>query len=174
MKTPHKLPRVVAKNLGNTVWQCFWRLFKKFMIPSPSGSHLKCLKWVFPCTTQIALFWPKLLPALFLKKPWYPCPFEILEEALYLFAGGFIVWIPSWWTVIKLAANRLQQHLRTTLTDRRLMSKWYIRRWRRRWFFGSRYRTSTGTRLRAGKKWRYAEWADQTPETISEYKRTLL
>jgi hypothetical protein len=24
---------------------------------------------VFPCTTQIALFWPKLLPALFLKKP---------------------------------------------------------------------------------------------------------
>jgi hypothetical protein len=37
---------------------------------------------VFPCTTQIALFWPMLLPALFLKKPWYPCPFEILEEAL--------------------------------------------------------------------------------------------
>jgi hypothetical protein len=36
---------------------------------------------VFPCTTQIALFWPKLLPALFLKKPWYPCTFEILEEA---------------------------------------------------------------------------------------------
>jgi hypothetical protein len=32
---------------------------------------------------QIALFWPKLLPALFLKKPWYPCPFEILEETLY-------------------------------------------------------------------------------------------
>jgi hypothetical protein len=31
---------------------------------------------------QIALFWLKLLPALFLKKPWYPCPFEILEEAL--------------------------------------------------------------------------------------------
>jgi hypothetical protein len=37
---------------------------------------------VFPCTTQIALFLPKLLPALFLKKPRYPCPFEILEEAL--------------------------------------------------------------------------------------------
>jgi hypothetical protein len=38
---------------------------------------------IFPCTctTQIALFWPKLLPALF-KKPWYPCTFEILEEAL--------------------------------------------------------------------------------------------
>jgi hypothetical protein len=28
-----------------------------------------------------ALFWPKLLPALFLKT-WYPCPFEILAEAL--------------------------------------------------------------------------------------------
>jgi hypothetical protein len=25
---------------------------------------------------------PKLLPALFLEKPWYPCPFEILAEAL--------------------------------------------------------------------------------------------
>jgi hypothetical protein len=37
---------------------------------------------VFPCTTQIALFWPKLLPALFLKKPCYLCPFEILAEAL--------------------------------------------------------------------------------------------
>jgi hypothetical protein len=34
--------------------------------------------------TQIALFWPKLLPvfSLFLKKPQYPCPFEILAEAL--------------------------------------------------------------------------------------------
>jgi hypothetical protein len=37
---------------------------------------------VFPCTTQIALFWPKLLPAIFLEKPGYPCPFEILAEAL--------------------------------------------------------------------------------------------
>jgi hypothetical protein len=36
---------------------------------------------VFPSTIQIALFWPKLLPALFLKT-WYPCPFEILAEAL--------------------------------------------------------------------------------------------
>jgi hypothetical protein len=42
---------------------------------------------VFPCTTQIALFWPKLLPAFFLKKPWYLCPFEILEEALLCHAG---------------------------------------------------------------------------------------
>jgi hypothetical protein len=31
---------------------------------------------------QIAFFWPKLRPALFLKKPGYPCPFEILEETL--------------------------------------------------------------------------------------------
>jgi hypothetical protein len=37
---------------------------------------------VFPCTMQIALFWPKLLPALFLTKSWYPCPFEILAGAL--------------------------------------------------------------------------------------------
>jgi hypothetical protein len=40
---------------------------------------------VFPCTTQIALFWPKLLTALFLKKPSYPCPFEILVEALCMY-----------------------------------------------------------------------------------------
>jgi hypothetical protein len=73
------------------------------MIPAPSGSHLmglNCVKTygkyfidpkrseilsifqVFPFTTQIALFWPKLLPDLFLKKPWYPCPFEIMAEAL--------------------------------------------------------------------------------------------
>jgi hypothetical protein len=59
-------------------------------LPAPSGSHLKWLNVlklmgkhfidpkssdilsifeVFPCTMQIALFWPKLLPALFLKKP---------------------------------------------------------------------------------------------------------
>jgi hypothetical protein len=83
------------------------------MIPAASGSHLRCLKcaktygkifywpkkeWnsvvfqVFPCTTQIAPFWPKLLIALFMKKPWYPCPFEILEEALiaYHFFNLFI------------------------------------------------------------------------------------
>jgi hypothetical protein len=39
---------------------------------------------VFPCMSQIALFWPKLLPALFLKKTRYPGPFEILAEALPL------------------------------------------------------------------------------------------
>jgi hypothetical protein len=46
------------------------------------SSEILSIFQVFPCTTQIALFGPKLLPALFLKKPWYPCPFEILEEAL--------------------------------------------------------------------------------------------
>jgi hypothetical protein len=29
---------------------------------------------------KLPFFWPKLLPALFLKKPRYPCPFEILVE----------------------------------------------------------------------------------------------
>jgi hypothetical protein len=49
----------------------------------PNSSEILSIFQVFPCTTQIALSWPKLLPAFFLKKPWYPCPFEILEEALY-------------------------------------------------------------------------------------------
>jgi hypothetical protein len=44
------------------------------------------IRSVFPGTTQIALFWPKLLPALFLKKPRYPCPFEILAEALRVYS----------------------------------------------------------------------------------------
>jgi hypothetical protein len=48
----------------------------------PKSSEILFIFQVFPCTTQIALFWPKLLPALFLKKPWYPCPFDILEETL--------------------------------------------------------------------------------------------
>jgi hypothetical protein len=52
----------------------------------PKSSEILSIFQVFPYTTQIALFWPKLLPALFLKKPWYPCPFEILEETL-----GFLV-----------------------------------------------------------------------------------
>jgi hypothetical protein len=46
------------------------------------NSEILSIFQVFPCTPQIALLWPKLLPALFLKKPRYPCPFEILEEAL--------------------------------------------------------------------------------------------
>jgi hypothetical protein len=48
----------------------------------PKSSEILSIFQVFPCMMQIALFWPKLLPALFLKKPWYPCPFEIREEAL--------------------------------------------------------------------------------------------
>jgi hypothetical protein len=45
----------------------------------PKSSEILTIFQVFPCTTQIALFWPKLLPALslrsldipalFLKKP---------------------------------------------------------------------------------------------------------
>jgi hypothetical protein len=49
-------------------------------IIDPKSSEILSIFQVFPCTTQI--FGPKLLPALFLKKPWYHCPFEILEEAL--------------------------------------------------------------------------------------------
>jgi hypothetical protein len=49
----------------------------------PKSSEILSIFQVFPWMTQIALFLPKLLPALFLKKPWYPCPFEILEETLY-------------------------------------------------------------------------------------------
>jgi hypothetical protein len=48
----------------------------------PKSSEIMSIFQVFHCTTQIALFWPKLLPALFLTKPWYPCPFEIQEETL--------------------------------------------------------------------------------------------
>jgi hypothetical protein len=48
----------------------------------PKSSEILSIFQVFPCMTQIALFGPKLLPALFLKKPWYPCPFEILAETL--------------------------------------------------------------------------------------------
>jgi hypothetical protein len=48
----------------------------------PKSSEILSIIQVFPCTMQIALFWPKLLPALFLKKLWYPCPFEIMEETL--------------------------------------------------------------------------------------------
>jgi hypothetical protein len=35
----------------------------------PNRSEILSVLQVFPCTTQIALFWPELLPALFLKKP---------------------------------------------------------------------------------------------------------
>jgi hypothetical protein len=35
----------------------------------PKSSEIPSIFQVFPCTTQVALFWPKLLPALLLKKP---------------------------------------------------------------------------------------------------------
>jgi hypothetical protein len=35
----------------------------------PKRSKILSVFQVFPCTAQIAFFWPKLLPALFLKKP---------------------------------------------------------------------------------------------------------
>jgi hypothetical protein len=38
----------------------------------PKRSEILSDFQVFPCTTQIARFWPKLL---------HPCPFEILAEA---------------------------------------------------------------------------------------------
>jgi hypothetical protein len=50
----------------------------------PKMSEIQSIFQVFPCTTQTALFWPKLLPALLLMKPLYPCPFDILAEALQL------------------------------------------------------------------------------------------
>jgi hypothetical protein len=64
----------------------------------PKSSEILSIFQVFPCTTQIALFWPKLLPALFLKKPWYLCPFEILEEALVK-KGFSTVMIQGWHSV---------------------------------------------------------------------------
>jgi hypothetical protein len=33
----------------------------------PKSSEILLIFQVFPCTTQIALIWPKLLPALFLR-----------------------------------------------------------------------------------------------------------
>jgi accessory gene regulator protein AgrB len=44
------------------------KLMRKHFI-DPKSSEILSIFQVFPCTTQIALFWPKLLPALFLKKP---------------------------------------------------------------------------------------------------------
>jgi hypothetical protein len=50
----------------------------------PKSSEILSIFQVFHCTMQIAVYWPKLLPDLFLKKPWYPSPFEMLAEALSL------------------------------------------------------------------------------------------
>jgi hypothetical protein len=46
----------------------------------PKRSEIRSVFQVFPCTTQIAIFWLKLLPALDITL--YHCPFEILPEAL--------------------------------------------------------------------------------------------
>jgi hypothetical protein len=35
----------------------------------PKSSEILSIFQVFPCMMQIVIFWPKLLPALFLKKP---------------------------------------------------------------------------------------------------------
>jgi hypothetical protein len=51
----------------------------------PKSSEILSIFQDFPWRKLPFFFWPKLLPALFLtclKKPWYPCPFEILAEAL--------------------------------------------------------------------------------------------
>jgi hypothetical protein len=45
-------------------------------------SELQMVFKFFLATIQIAIFSPKLIPALFLKNPRHPCPFEILAEAL--------------------------------------------------------------------------------------------
>jgi hypothetical protein len=42
---------------------------KHFIDPKTKSSEILSIFQVFPCTTQITLFWPKLFPALFLKKP---------------------------------------------------------------------------------------------------------
>jgi hypothetical protein len=49
--------------------------FKGKHFIDPKRSEILSVVQVFPCTMQIALFWPKLIPALFLK---------ILAEALKL------------------------------------------------------------------------------------------
>jgi hypothetical protein len=55
----------------------------------------------FPCTTQIALFWPKLLPALFLKKPdilpfWNPGR-NTTHTQLYQLHSCNISSFEQWW-----------------------------------------------------------------------------
>jgi hypothetical protein len=59
------------------------------MIPAPSVSHLKCLKCVKTYEKNILLKCKQKnkseLSKNPFKKPWYPCPFEILAEALSVF-----------------------------------------------------------------------------------------
>jgi hypothetical protein len=57
------LPLKNKKNFLNVL-----KLVGKHFI-DPKSSEILSIFQVFPCTTQIALFGPKLLPALFLKKP---------------------------------------------------------------------------------------------------------
>jgi hypothetical protein len=71
---------VIYDNISISVLNVLRLMGKHFIYPK--SSKILSVFQVFPCTTQITFFWPKLLPALFLKKPWYPCPFEILAEAL--------------------------------------------------------------------------------------------
>jgi hypothetical protein len=75
----------------------------------PKRSEILSVFQVFPCTTQIALFWPKLLPALFFKKTWYPCPFEILAEALdftSIYFHGMEITKGSWVQISKWLCAR--------------------------------------------------------------------
>jgi hypothetical protein len=53
----------------------------KHFIDHKSSEFCKFFKF-FLVRRKLHFFGPKLLPALFLKKPWNPCPFEILEETL--------------------------------------------------------------------------------------------
>jgi hypothetical protein len=84
----------------------------------PKSSEILSIFQVFPCTTQIALFWPKLLPALFLKKPWYPCPFEILAEALSLYLGWVIILAQSFTFLIINFTSTVLKFIRFFLTVR--------------------------------------------------------
>jgi hypothetical protein len=99
---------------------------KHFIDPIKSSEILSIFQ-VFTCTTQIAFFWPKLLPALFLKtckKPWYPCSFEILKEALEdvglnHFSGLFFNHIIKTWNVlpIEIRASHNHEHFKNYIVQ---------------------------------------------------------
>jgi hypothetical protein len=72
-----------------------------FTFIDPKRNEILSVFQAFPCTMQFALFWAKLLPALFLKKPWHPCSFEILAEAL--FSTHLIG--PGLWTDVLILCN---------------------------------------------------------------------
>jgi hypothetical protein len=77
----------------------------------PKSSEILSIFQVFPCTTQIALSRPKLLPALFLKKPWYPCPFEILKEALF----NLPPWLIQSFTTDYVIPTEVKESLKTRI-----------------------------------------------------------